>query len=217
MQLDAEQQLVVRAPRGPVCIVAGAGTGKTRTITHRMKRLIQEGQVNPSHILAVTFTKRAAGEMRDRLTSMGVGRFGEPGVQVSTFHAAAFSQLKYFWPQIAGNMSWEVLDGKKSFELIRGVASYCGVDTSQESVRDFIAEINWAKSRLLDTENYLKGVYCLHHQPPVRPEVMWRVLKRYEEVKQRPEGVLLDFNDLLLHMSAAFDEFPGIAEEFRTW
>lgn len=76
MQLDEEQQLAVLAPRGPVCILAGAGTGKTRTITHRIGRLVDDGQVNPRHILAVTFTKRAAGEMRERLTQMGIGQFG---------------------------------------------------------------------------------------------------------------------------------------------
>ena len=76
MQLDEEQQLAVLAPRGPVCILAGAGTGKTRTITHRIGRLVDDGQVNPRHILAVTFTKCAAGEMRERLTQMGIGQFG---------------------------------------------------------------------------------------------------------------------------------------------
>ena len=85
MQLDEEQQLAVLAPRGPVCILAGAGTGKTRTITHRIGRLVDDGQVNPRHILAVTFTKRAAGEMRERLTQMGIGQFGGHFIQASTF------------------------------------------------------------------------------------------------------------------------------------
>ncbi len=97
--LDDDQRVAATAPRGPVCILAGAGTGKTRTITYRIAHLIDQGQASPNRVLAVTFTSRAAGEMRDRLRTMGIG-----GVQARTFHAAALRQLRYFWPQVYGDM-----------------------------------------------------------------------------------------------------------------
>lgn len=96
--LDPEQLGAATAPRGPVSIIAGAGTGKTRTITHRIAHLVSGGFVNPDHVLAVTFTNRAAAELRERLTMMGVAR-----VQAKTFHAAAMQQLRYFWPKVVGD------------------------------------------------------------------------------------------------------------------
>ena len=105
--LDQDQRVAATAPRGPVCILAGAGTGKTRTITYRIAHLIDQGFVSPNRVLAVTFTSRAAGEMRHRLGLMGIG-----GVQARTFHAAARRQLSYFWPQVAGSLPWRLLDNK---------------------------------------------------------------------------------------------------------
>lgn len=214
MQLDDEQHLAVLAPRGPVCILAGAGTGKTRTITHRISRLIHDGQVNLRHILAVTFTKRAAGEMRERLTHMGVGQFGRQQVQASTFHSAALRQLRYFWPQMMGDVPWSIID-RDRFGVVARAADHCGADSSKEAIRDFLTEIDWAKSELLDAETYQAGVARLHREPPADAATVAQVMARYEELKRRSDGMLLDFNDLLLYMSAALDEFPGIAEEFR--
>ena len=101
--LDDEQREAVQAPRGPVCVLAGAGTGKTRTITRRIAYLVAAGHVAPGQVLAVTFTSRAAGEMRARLRSLdlesGTGA-GTGGVQAVTFHAAARRQLQYFWPRL---------------------------------------------------------------------------------------------------------------------
>src|ERR1700759_1028841 len=101
-ELDPEQRQVVVAPRGPVCVLAGAGTGKTRAITRRIARLVQVGQVAPGQVLAVTFTARAAGEMRTRLRALGV-----QAVQARTFHAAALRQLRYFWPRVVGGPQWQ--------------------------------------------------------------------------------------------------------------
>ena len=95
--LDPEQRAAAQAVRGPVCILAGAGTGKTRTITHRAAYAVLSGAVPASSMLAVTFTARAAGELRTRLRALGVG-----GVQARTFHAAAMRQLGYFWPRVVG-------------------------------------------------------------------------------------------------------------------
>src|SRR5215467_3405016 len=105
--LDEEQHAAVTAPRGPVCVIAGAGTGKTRTITRRIAHLINTGHVAPGQVLAVTFTARAAGELRTRLRAYGVG-----GVQARTFHAAALRQLRYFWPRVVSDEPWQLLDAK---------------------------------------------------------------------------------------------------------
>src|SRR5690242_2020080 len=105
--LDPEQQAAVRAPRGPVCLLAGAGTGKTRTITHRIAYLIHTGHVAAGQVLAVTYTARAAGELRTRLRALDVH-----GAQARTFHAAALRQLRYFWPQVIGGERWALVDAK---------------------------------------------------------------------------------------------------------
>src|SRR3979411_85095 len=105
--LDDEQRVAVCAPRGPVCVLAGAGTGKTRTITRRIAQLIRTGHVAPGQVLAVTFTARAAGELRTRLRDLGIA-----GVQARTFHAAALRQLRYFWPQVVGDQPWPLLEHK---------------------------------------------------------------------------------------------------------
>ena len=113
--LDDEQREAVLAPRGPVCVLAGAGTGKTRTITRRIAYLVAAGHVAPSQVLAVTFTQRAAGEMRGRLRSLEneiEGAQGTGAVQAMTFHAAALRQLRYFWPRVVGDTGWELLDSK---------------------------------------------------------------------------------------------------------
>ena len=89
--LDPDQRLAATAPRGPVCILAGAGTGKTRTITYRIAHLIAQGFVSPNRVLAVTFTARAAGEMRHRLNMMGIG-----GVQARTFSRGGAPPIAVF-------------------------------------------------------------------------------------------------------------------------
>src|SRR3954454_2032886 len=95
--LDPEQRQVAQALRGPVRVLAGAGTGKTRAITHRIAYGVATGTYNPSEVLAVTFTTRAAGEMRGRLRTLGA-----PGVQARTFHPAALRQVRWFWPNVSG-------------------------------------------------------------------------------------------------------------------
>ena len=115
--LDDEQREAVLAGRGPVCVLAGAGTGKTRTITHRIAHLVGAGHVAAGQVLAVTFTSRAAGEMRSRLRGLDAdadtgARVG--AVQALTFHAAARRQLAYFWPRVVGSTGWQLLDSKFS-------------------------------------------------------------------------------------------------------
>src|ERR1700739_4906458 len=122
--LDDEQREAVLAPRGPVCVLAGAGTGKTRTITHRIAQLVASGHVAAGQVLAVTFTQRAAGEMRSRLRALAANAHAGSGigaVQALTFHAAAHRQLRYFWPRVVGDTGWQLLDSK--FAIVARAAS----------------------------------------------------------------------------------------------
>ncbi|MDK8625633.1 ATP-dependent DNA helicase UvrD2 [Corynebacterium appendicis] len=207
-QLDEDQRVAATAPRGPVCILAGAGTGKTRTITYRIAHLIDQGFVVPQKVLAVTFTSRAAGEMRDRLRSMGIG-----GVQARTFHAAALRQLRYFWPQVAGDLPWTLIDNK--FPLVARATRTVGLEPDKELVRDLLSEIEWAKASLVTPESYAQAIEKTHREPPADAEKVAAVYKRYEESKTSPEGMALDFDDLLLHVAGALENAPAVAEEFR--
>lgn len=204
--LDEDQRIAATAPRGPVCILAGAGTGKTRTITYRIAHLIDQGFVSPNRVLAVTFTSRAAGEMRHRLSLMGIG-----GVQARTFHAAARKQLIYFWPQVAGNLPWKLLDNK--FPLVGRAVRGARMESQTEKVRDILGEIEWAKASLITPEQYPEKLG--NRTPPAPAEKVAEVYARYERMKSTEEGMLLDFDDLLLHTAGALENSPAVAEEFR--
>ena len=138
--LDPEQRQVALAARGPVCVLAGAGTGKTRAITYRIAYAALSGTVDPAHVLALTFTVRAAGELRGRLRQLGVGQ-----VRASTFHAAALRQLNYFWPRVVGGRPPQLVDSKAG--LVREAAKRVLVrlDGTPGALADTAAEIEWAK------------------------------------------------------------------------
>lgn len=138
--LDSEQRTVATAVRGPVCVIAGAGTGKTRAITHRIAYAVDIGIVDPNRVLALTFTARAAGEMRARLRALGV-----PTVAARTFHSAALKQLMYFWPQALGGRFPELLTNKSGF--LGEAISRAGISATKSSalLRDLAGEIEWAK------------------------------------------------------------------------
>src|SRR5260370_5840575 len=112
---DPERRGVALAPRGPVCVLAGAGTGKARAIAYRIAYAVAAGTVNRAHVLALTFTVRAAGELRGRLRQLGAGQ-----VRASTFHAAALRQLNYFWPRVVGGPPPQLIDAKAA--LVREAA-----------------------------------------------------------------------------------------------
>ena len=206
--LDDDQRVAATAPRGPVCILAGAGTGKTRTITYRIAHLVDQGFVSPQRVLAVTFTSKAAGEMRDRLLSMGVN-----GVQARTFHAAALRQLRYFWPQVAGDLPWRLVDNK--FPIVSRAVRNVGMDPSKETVRDILSEIEWAKASLISADGYVEALKAHDRIAPKDPMKVAKVYQRYEEFKSQPDGMLLDFDDLLIHVAGALENAPAVAEEFR--
>lgn len=207
--LDDEQREAVLAARGPLCVLAGAGTGKTRTITHRIAHLISAGHVAAGQVLAVTFTSRAAGEMRTRLRGMNVA-----GVQALTFHAAARRQLSYFWPRVVGDTGWQLLDSK--FAVVAQAANRAKLQVSTDDVRDLAGEIEWAKASLITPETYAAAVAQNSRDIPLDAAKVAAVYAGYEKLKANRDGVtLLDFDDLLLHTAAAIENDAAVAGEFR--
>ncbi len=213
--LDDEQREAVQAPRGPVCVLAGAGTGKTRTITRRIAYLVASGHVAPGQVLAVTFTQRAAGEMRGRLRSLDrESESGTGAVQAVTFHAAARRQLQYFWPRLVGDSGWELLDSK--FGVVAQAANRAAIKASTDDVRDLAGEIEWAKSSLISPEAYPAAVAKVGRDIPLDAAKIATVYAGYEAMKARRDGTaLLDFDDLLLHTAAAIENDDAVAQEFR--
>ncbi|RAV07024.1 ATP-dependent DNA helicase [Mycolicibacterium sp. GF69] len=214
--LDDEQREAVLAARGPVCVLAGAGTGKTRTITRRIAHLVAAGHVAPGQVLAVTFTQRAAGEMRARLRALSnewVGVSAE-SVQAMTFHAAARRQLSYFWPRVVGDTTWELLDTK--FAVVAQAANRARLSTGTDDVRDLAGEIEWAKASLISPEGYPAAVAEIGRDIPFDAAKVAAVYAGYEALKARRDGsTLLDFDDLLLHTAAAIESDVAVAQEFR--
>ncbi|MEP7194740.1 MAG: ATP-dependent DNA helicase UvrD2 [Actinomycetota bacterium] len=206
--LDPEQREVAESPRGPMCVLAGAGTGKTRAITHRIAYGVLSGAYQPSRVLAVTFTARAAGEMRTRLRELGV-----PGVQTRTFHAAALRQLHYFWPQAIGGAAPEVLPHKAS--VVAEAGSRLRLQLDRVAVRDLAAEVEWAKVSLLTPETYVTAARRAGRDPAgLDATAMARLLQTYEEVKA--ERGVIDFEDVLLLAVGILADREDIARVVRS-
>src|SRR3954469_17290740 len=205
--LDPEQRRAVTAPAGPVCILAGAGTGKTRAITHRIAYRSLAGEINPRHVLAVTFTARAAAEMRARLATLGT-----EGVQARTFHAAALRQLRYFAPRLLeGRQMPELLESKA--RMVGLAAAKAGVRADRTGARDLAAEIEWAKSSLVEPGEYAVAATKALREPPHEPAKVAEVFAAYETLKRR-QGVI-DFEDMLRAAVWGIEEHPDVAEEIR--
>jgi DNA helicase II / ATP-dependent DNA helicase PcrA len=205
--LDDEQRAAVLAPSGPVCVLAGAGTGKTRTITHRIAQLVTAGLHRQEEILAVTFTNRAAGEMRLRLRALGAG-----AVQARTFHSAALRQLKYFWPRVHGQPAWPVLEQK--IRIVGGAARRAGAATDAATLRDLASEIEWSKASLVRPADYAAKVAAVRRETPLPAEIVAKVYTAYEELKN--DAGQLDFDDILLHTCAVLEDDDAVASEFRS-
>jgi DNA helicase-2/ATP-dependent DNA helicase PcrA len=199
MELNAEQRRVVEAVRGPVCILAGAGSGKTTTITYRIANQVASGAFRPTQILAVTFTDKAAGEMRTRLEGLGV-----TGVRASTFHSAALSQLRYFRPEAVG----KILASKAL--LLRQLANSLPPPFKFRPAGDLATEIEWARNRRISAGRYLDSLEG--HAPPIQADLMVRIYQRYE-ARKREQG-LMDFEDLLERAAELFED-ERAAAEFR--
>ena len=184
--LDADQAQAASALRGPVCIIAGPGSGKTRTITHRIAYGVATGAYNPDRVLALTYTNRAAAEIRSRLRQLG-----SSSVAVRTFHSAALSQLQYFWPQLTGASAPKLLTNKKS--LIGEVANLVGLKLTDPQVMELVSEIEFLRYSLTEIEKYFE----LGRLPGyLSQEQFQEVDKRYQE--QKLQRRLMDWEDTLL-------------------
>jgi DNA helicase II / ATP-dependent DNA helicase PcrA len=203
--LNEAQREAALALRGPVAILAGAGTGKTTTITHRIACQVRGGAFEPSQILAVTFTDKAAGELRARLVALGV-----EGVEARTFHSAALSQLSRMWTASTGEPLPEVLDHKAP--LISSLANALPPPHRFLPRRELAGEIEWAKNRMISPGRYLDELG--DHEPPIPAELMLRVYDGYER-RKRSMG-RLDFEDMLGLALRLFDEHPEAADQVRS-
>ncbi|MFE9656079.1 ATP-dependent DNA helicase UvrD2 [Micromonospora sp. NPDC006431] len=205
--LDPEQRAAVTAPAGPVCILAGAGTGKTRAVTSRIAHRTLTGDIAARHVLAVTFTARAAAEMRSRLAVLGV-----PGVQARTFHAAALRQVRYFAPRLLeGRAMPELMESK--VRVVTLAAAKVGLRADRTAARDLAGEIEWAKSSLVEPGEYVVAAAKALRETSYEPAKVAEVFAAYERLK-RGNGVI-DFEDLLRAAVWGIEEHADVAEQVR--
>ncbi|MGJ9413630.1 ATP-dependent helicase [Aeromicrobium sp. CF4.19] len=205
--LDPEQRAAAVALRGPVCIVAGAGTGKTRAITHRMAYGVATGVYEPTEVLALSFTTKAAGEMRDRLR-----RLGAAGVQARTFHSAALRQARYFWPSVYGTEFPQIVASKLG--LVAGAARRGGTRLEQAVLRDLAAEIEWAKVSNVRPADYVTEAAKQGREvADLTPEQVAGLMVSYEDVKR--EANRIDMEDILLVTAAILGDDDRIAAQVR--
>ncbi len=205
--LDPEQRLVAEALRGPVRVLAGAGTGKTRAITHRIAHGVATGVYAPSEVLAVTFTTRAAGEMRTRLRGLGA-----VGVQARTFHSAALRQLRYFWPHVHGTELPQLIESKLG--LLASATRRQRLNTDQALLRDLASEIEWAKVSNVSPATYVDVVEARGRSVAGQTAtVVAHVFDAYEEVK-RDQG-RMDMEDVLLLTAGMLAEDERVAAQVR--
>ena len=209
--LDPDQRAVALASRGPVCVIAGAGTGKTRAITHRIAYAAAIGTMDPAKVLALTFTAKAAGEMRARLRSLGV-----PTVAARTIHSAALKQLLYFWPSVFGGRTPDLMTTKTGFitEAINraGLSDSVRV-TNRELMRDIASEIEWAKVSQVAPSDYIDEISKRMQKPRVLPEQMVQIYTAYESVKK--QELAIDFEDVLLLCAAMLEEEREVRERVQ--
>ena len=209
--LDPEQRQVALATRGPVCVLAGAGTGKTRAIAHRIAYAALTGVVDPGHVLALTFTTRAAGELRARVHQLAGRGAGLDRVQARTFHSAALRQLSHFWPRTVGGRPPTVLDSKVG--LLAEVTRRVRAGTSSAELRDVAAEIEWAKVLGVPPDGYPDAAARAGRSAPLAPATVARLYASYEELRR--ERHLVDFESVLELTAAILAEHPEAAAMIR--
>ena len=213
--LDQEQRAVATAVRGPVCVIAGAGTGKTRAITHRLAYAVDIGIVEPNRILALTFTARAAGEMRARLRTLGV-----PSIAARTFHSAALKQLLYFWPEALGGRFPSLLTSKSAF--LGEALDRAGVTTTKSpaTLREISSEIEWAKVLQIPSDEYVEAALSNNRlirstaaKNKINLEDIARTYESYETLKRQERAI--DFEDVLLMTVGMLEEVKEIRDRVR--
>ena len=209
--LDADQRAVALATRGPVCVIAGAGTGKTRAITHRIAYAAAIGTMDPAKVLALTFTAKAAGEMRARLRTLGV-----PTVAARTIHSAALKQLLFFWPSVFGGRTPDLMTTKTGFlteAINRAGLSDSLRATNRELMRDIASEIEWAKVSQVGPTDYVNEVSKRMQKPRLLPEQMVQVYTAYESIKK--QELAIDFEDVLLLCAAMLEQEREVRERVQ--
>ncbi len=210
--LDQEQRAVATAVRGPVCVIAGAGTGKTRAITHRLAYAVDIGIVEPNRILALTFTARAAGEMRARLRALGV-----PAIAARTFHGAALKQLLYFWPEALGGRFPSLLTSKSAFLGEALDRAGISLTKSPATLREISSEIEWAKVLQIPSDEYVEAALAnnraITSRSKLNLEDVARTYESYESLKRQERAI--DFEDVLLLTVGMLEEVKEIRDRVR--
>lgn len=206
LPLDERQREVAEALRGPVCVLAGAGTGKTRAITHRIAYGVATGTYAPDSVLALTFTTRAAGEMRTRLRQLGAGT-----VQANTFHAAALRQLGHFWPRIVGVNAPAILESKA--HPLAEVANKRGLKIDTATLRDLATEVEWRKVSNLSLSSYAQVVPSRTLPGNLTAEQVLELMQGYEDLKD--ERAQIDMEDVLLLTAGMLEAEPTVAMDVR--
>ena len=210
--LDPEQREVALAVRGPVCVLAGAGTGKTRAITHRIAYAALTGVVDPARVLALTFTVRAAGELRGRLRLLGGSGLGTEAVRATTFHAAALRQLTYFWPRVVGGRPPRLIESK--LPLIGEAARVLRLRTGEGGLPDIAAEIEWAKVTQVRPDGYVAAAAQAGRAPgPAGADGVASIYDTYERLRR--ERQLIDFESVLELTAAIVAESRPAADQVR--
>lgn len=204
--LDEQQRVAAQALLGPVCLLAGAGTGKTRAITHRIAYGVATGVYPPARVMALTFTNRAAGELRGRLRELGA-----TGVSARTFHASALSQLNFFWPQVIGGSMPRILDNKA--RLIAHAADSLRVKLDTATLRDLAAEIEWRKVSRLSIDRYAAAAETRTLPASLTVQNIVDLQQAYEAVKD--ERRQIDFEDVLLATAGMIEAEPRVAQQVR--
>ncbi|ASY32871.1 ATP-dependent DNA helicase UvrD2 [Streptomyces sp. CLI2509] len=205
--LDPEQREVALALTGPVCVLAGAGTGKTRALTHRIAYGVRTGRYKPGTVLAVTFTQRAAGEMRGRLRELGAH-----GVQARTFHSAALRQLQFFWPKVVQAEPPRLVERK--IQLVVQAAEACGLRLDRAELREVTGDIEWAKATQTVPDDFAEAAAAAGRTTSREALETARVYAQYEALK-RASG-RIDFEDVLLLTIAILQDREDIAQQVRS-
>ena len=204
--LNPAQQRAVESDAAPLCILAGAGSGKTRVLTRRIARRVLDGSADAGHVLALTFTRKAAGELRSRLAALGV----RDQVAAGTFHALAYAQLRRRWAD-TGTTPPTLMESK--MQVLGRLLPRRREGGPPVVPADFASEIEWAKARMVRPADYEREASAAHRTPPVAAAEMARIYQRYEEDKRR-KGVI-DFDDLLLACGDALADDPAFAAAQR--
>jgi DNA helicase-2/ATP-dependent DNA helicase PcrA len=204
--LDDEQRIAAQTLLGPLCMLAGAGTGKTRAITHRIAYGVATGVYAPDRVMALTFTSRAAAELRGRLRQLGA-----TGVAARTFHATALSQLGHFWPEVIGGQMPRILDSKG--RVIAQAAETLRLKLDTATLRDLAAEIEWRKVSRLTLDQYAAELPRRTLPTSVDADTMVALHRAYESVKD--ERRQLDFEDVLLATAGMIEAEPRVAQQVR--